>query len=167
MTEITKTVVLKTFMSHYGNGRPDPTDKRRALEAYNATLDDLAPFKEGRSEKENQDFERVCAFLVEILREDFGIEMRSGRKLSSQEGAGIKEGGKVAQEFIKGDTNRIPLLPADEAAAADWHKTVRAWAFDLAPKDRLSDKEWLNSFMNGFAGELWRYLKVEELDHPR
>lgn len=151
--EITKALVLETFMKRYGPGRPDPADKRRALVAYNAALDDLAPFKKNRSEKETEDFKLAYEFLVEILKDDFGIEMRMGRKLSPMEDAGTRDGIKVAEEVLKQQEHRIPPLPEDEKSDADWRKTIRSWAFELAPKDRLSNQEWMNGFLGGFSGQ--------------
>lgn len=162
MPNITKALVLETFMKHYG-GRPGPDEKRRAMEAFNATVDDLIPWKESMKEsmskEDARNLELVSDLLVEILAEDFKIEVRTGQKLTPTEIAGANDGMKAAQEFLKDNAHRIPPLPETDEAVKEWQRTVHSWAFDLAPKDRISDKEWTHGFVSGFASDLWQYRR--------
>lgn len=156
MKEITKASVLERFMDHY-NRRPGIDPKRRALDAYNETMDSFVPWTEAMPDEDLQRRHRVIELLNEIMAEDFKIEIRTGRKYTPTELAGTEAGGMAAQEFLKGNADRVPPIPQTAEAGLEWQRTVKAWAFELVPQDRTADKEWTYGFMAGFSGDLWRH----------
>lgn len=158
MSEITKGHVLEVFMKHLGR-KEDPDERRRVLEAYNDVLDEIAPWRRGMTAEEKARAAKVAAYLAEILLDDFGIEMRLGKKFTPVEIEGCNAGGAAAIEWLKSNADRIPPRPETEEAARAWMKTVHGWAFELVPSGRAADKEWTHGFIAAFAGDLWRHIQ--------
>lgn len=156
MKEITKASVLERFMGIY-NRRPGTDPRRRALDAYNETMDSFVPWTEAMPEEDLLRRHKVIEFLNEIMAEDFKVEIRTGRKYTPTELAGTEAGGSAAQEFLKDNSQRVPPVPQTAEAAREWQRTVKAWAFELVHPERMADKEWTYGFMAGFSGDLWRH----------
>ncbi len=155
---ITKAKVLEVFMRLYGGGTPDREDSRRALLAYNAALDELVPFKRGMSSSEEERKEAVIGFLIEILKEDFGIELRLGRKITGIEEEGVKEAWRIGPLAREADPDRLGRFPEGKEAIKEWYRLARDWSLELAPKDQLGSKEWMKGFVDGFTGYMHKHL---------
>ena len=74
--EITKGRVLEVFTQHLQKLN-NPDERDRAAEAHNATLDTLAPRREGMSPQDRaarvEVLQLVIGYLDEILKDDHGI----------------------------------------------------------------------------------------------
>lgn len=158
MSEITKALVLEVFMRIYerlGGER----SQQRALHASNLTMDELAPWSQGMSQEMRGRLDLVTDFLEEILKDDFGIEIRNGVKLTKKEGEAGIEGGKAAKEFWDLHADRVPTRAEPGEELVRWFKLVQGFAFDLVPADRTADKEWTRGFIEGFTGDIWRFIQ--------
>lgn len=157
MTDITKGRVLEVFMKHHGlkEGLEEP---RRAIEAYNDVIDELAPWRPRMSDEEVARNTLVVDYLTEVLKDDFGVEMIKGKKFTPIEIEGCNAGGAAAIEWLKSNADRIPARPETHEASAAWMKTVNGWAFELVPDGRAADKEWTYGFIAAFTGDLWRHV---------
>lgn len=156
--EISKAKVLEVFMKHY-RSIEDDDERRHALRASNDTQDDFVPWREDLSEGERSRLDIVCTYLNEILEQDFGIKIAPGIKLTpvQKEGAGV--GGMIAIEWLKTNADRVPPLEKMEKNPKAWGDMVNRWAFEVVPSDRASDKEWINGFIMGFTGDVFRYIQ--------
>jgi hypothetical protein len=156
--DISKARVLEVFMKHHRTIQ-DEDERRRALRAANDTQDEFVPWREDLSEDERSRLDTVCAYVNEILDQDFGIRVVSGTKLTpvQKEGAGV--GGMAAIEWLKTNAERVPPLEKMEENRKAWGDMVNHWAFELVPSDRASDKEWVNGFIMGFTGDIFRHIQ--------
>lgn len=155
--EISKAKVLEVFMKHYRSIEDE--DRRKALRASNETQDEFVPWREGLTTEERSRLDTVLTYLNEILEHDFGIKVAPGIKLTPVQKEGAGAGGLVAIEWLKTNAGHVPPLEKMEQDRKAWGDTVNRWAFDLAPSDRTSDKEWVNGFIMGFTGDVFRHIQ--------
>ncbi len=156
--EITKAKVLEVFMKHYA-GIQDDDERRGALRAANETQDEFVRWKEGLPAEDRSRLRTVCGYVDEILEEDFGIEVHQGTKLTSVQKEGSAVGGMAAIEWLKTNADRVPPFEKMLENPKEWGEKVNRWAFDLAPRDRASDREWTEGFIMGFTGDVLRHIQ--------
>lgn len=156
--EITKARVLEVFMAHY-NKTQEPDDRRRALIASNAAQDAIILWRKDLSEAENKLHKTVVAYLNEILEQDFGIQVKPGRKFTPIEKKGSAVGGMAAIEWLKANAGIVPPLEKLEEDPQSWFDKVNRWAFELVPSERAAEKEWTRGFISGFTGDLYRHVQ--------
>ncbi len=163
--EITKGRVLEIFTQHFQKLNI-PDKRERVVEAHNATLDTLAPRREGMSSQDRtarvEVLQLVIGYLDEILKDDHGITPVQGRPMSDIEVAASNEGAKAAEQFLKTNAQRLPAFPTTEKGGPEWMRLVHAQAFEVAPVDSLKNKEWTSGFLAGFVGVIWRYQQNQK-----
>jgi hypothetical protein len=155
---ITKAKVLEVFLRHY-NRLAELPEKRRLVEADSATLDELAPWREGMSPEERAPRDSVSKFIDEILTEDFGLRVVETRSLTPFEDEVSKIGFAAGQEFLSHNSHLVPQFPFEEAGNAEWGRKMEAFALDAVPRKRLSEKEWTKNFIAAFVGELFMHQR--------
>lgn len=156
--EITKAKVLEVFMKNYGRIEDDD-DKRRALRASNETQDEFVVWREDLSEEELARHRTVVSYVNEILEQDFGIKVRTGRQFTPLEKEGSGVGGVAAIEWLKTHADQVPPFEKFEESPAAWIDQVNRWAFELVPSERAADKEWTTGFISGFTGDVYRHIQ--------
>lgn len=156
--EISKAKVLEVFMKHY-RSIEDDDERRHALRASNDAQDEFVQWREDLSEEERSRLHIVSAYLNEILEQDFGIKVVSGKKLTPVQKEGASAGGLVAIEWLRTNADRVSPLEKMQEDMKAWGETVNRWAFDLVPADRATDKEWTCGFIMGFTGDVFRYIQ--------
>ncbi len=158
--QITKGRVLEVFTRHFQK-LTTSAKHRRAADAYNASLKELAPWREGMSSSERDRMDLIADYLEEIIREDHGVTPHHGeRTLTDTESAGADEGRKAGEEFLKTNSHLVTPVPATEEATDEWSRRIYARGLEWVPKDRIADKEWTAGFLMGFAGVVWRYKQT-------
>lgn len=170
MSEITKAKVLEVFTRIF-NELPGEDERRRALGAYNLALHELAPWSKSMTAEQQKRVDVVVVHLMEIMKEDHGIEMRLGRKYTEKEADAAKEGGIAAKKFWTEQRDRVPPRPVardgveDDDDYREWIRIAKGLAFEQVPTDRAGDAEWTKGFMSGFVGDIWRLLQgLEGID---
>lgn len=161
MEEISKAKVLEVFMKHYGVlvNRPDA---ERLVEADSRAIDELVPYKDGMTVEEVHVREQVIKALGEILSDDFGVKVATGVPLSGEKLEGAKAGHEAAKEILSKDRERVPLLYSDDEVTVEaWFKKLSDLAFDLVPKEKLDEQEWVGGFLSGFQGGIHQILSEE------
>lgn len=156
--QITKGRVLEVFTQQFQ--KLTTQDKqRRAAEAYNASIQILAPWRKGMSSSGRDTRWLVSGYLDEILKDDYGVTPVDTKPMSDIQTAGSCEGRKAAEEFLKTDSHLVTPTPSAKEASNRWVLSQYDRGLEWVPKGRMADKEWTSGFLMGFAGVIWRYQR--------